>query len=151
MNKDKVLDKVESDIAKYGWHCLSVNACEGEDGSPFTYTIGLQATFDHPEIMIFGLGNDVAHGILTDCVDLIKRGSRFHPNEEHSGVIGGDYTVVFKKVLDEHLPEYFGVASRYYGITPFSALIMFWPNKEHHFPWDSSVKTPQEEALGIIF
>ena len=150
MNHAKILGKIENDIARYGWHCLSVNACEGEEGAPFTYTIGLQATHHHPEIMIFGLSNQTAHGILTDCVELIRNGQRFQPGLEYADVIGGGYKVIFREVRAEHLPEYFGAACRYYKEAPFSALILFWPNNQHCFPWAGEGGSPQDEALDLI-
>ena len=150
MNSAKILEKIDNDITRYGWHCLSVNACTGEEGAPFTYTIGLQTTHQHPEIMIFALSNQTAHGILSDCVSLIQNGRRFQPDQEYADVIGGGYQVIFRQVRDEHLPEYFGAACRYYRDAPFSALILFWPNKNHRFPWEDEGATPQDEALGLI-
>ena len=150
MNKDKVIAKMRSDVQAYGWHCLSVHPREGEDGAHFTYTIGLTETLQHPEIMIFGLSNKVSHGILTDCVQMIRNGAAFQPNVEYADVVGGDYKVVFKQVRKECLPEYFGAAVRYYEGKGFSGLVMFWPDKASLFPWQEETSTAQREALNVV-
>lgn len=150
MNKDKMIAKMKSDVQTYGWHCLSVHPREGEDGTPFTYTIGLTDTFHHPEIMIFGLSDKVSHGILTDCVEMIRSGAAFQPNVEYADVVAGDYKVIFKQISQECLPEYFGAAVGYYEGKSFSGLVMFWPDKNHLFPWQEEASTAQREALNVV-
>ena len=150
MTKEKFMAKMKADIQKFGWHCLSVFPTQDEEGEIFTYTVGLTETFGHPEIMIFGLNKDTAHGILTDCVEIIRSGNVFLSDEEYSNVIGGGFKVVFKQVKPECLSEYFGMAGRYYGGGDFSGLVMFWPNKNHRFPWDEPDLAVQREALTIV-
>lgn len=150
MIKEEFMAKMKADVGKFGWHCLSVFPTEDDEGEIFTYTVGLTETFNHPEIMIFGLSKDTAHGILADCVERIRNGGVFLPSEEYSNVIGGGYKVVFKRVKSECLSEYFGMAGRYYEGKDFSGLIMFWPSKNHRFPWDEPESVAQREALTIV-
>ena len=150
MSKDAVISKMKSDVQTFGWHCLSVHPREGEAGESFTYTIGLAESFGHPEIMLFGLGKKTAHGILSDCVDKIRSGTRFLPNVEYADVIGGGYKVLFREVRLECLSEYFGLAVRYYEGKSFHGLVMFWPDKDHRFPWQEPDSNAQREALDIV-
>jgi hypothetical protein len=150
MSKESVMAKLRSDVEAFGWHCLSVHPRAGDDGAHFTYTIGLTETFEHPEIMIFGLGSKVSHQILTDCVELIREGKGFLPDLEYQGVIGGGYKVVFKTMKPRFLSEYFGTAERYYNGRPFVGLVMFWPDKEHRFPWQEKNTAGQREALSAV-
>ena len=150
MNNENIVIKLRSDVQRFGWHCLSVHPCAGESESQFTYTIGLSETFSHPEIMIFGLDSKVSHGILGDCVEMIRNGTAFRPNVEYSGVIGGDFKVMFKVVRKDCLPEYFGAAVRFYSGQDFHGLVMFWPDKHGCFPWDEARSTAQREALDIV-
>jgi hypothetical protein len=150
MSNDKIIARVRSDVQEFGWHCLSVNPRKGESGEAFTYTIGLTETFGHPEIMIFGLNNKTSHGILSDCVQMIRDGATLQPDVEYSDVLGGGYKVTFKRVRTECLSEYFGAAVRFYGSKTFSGLVLFWPNKEHLFPWQEASSLAQREALNIV-
>jgi hypothetical protein len=150
MNNENVVTKMRSDVQTFGWHCLSVHPREEEIGAQFTYTIGLSETFGHSEIMIFGLNSKVSHGILSDCVEMIRNGTTFRPDIGYPGVIGGDYKVMFKEVRRDCLPEYFGAAVRFYGDKDFRGLVMFWPDKSHCFPWQETRSTEQREALDIV-
>lgn len=150
MKKDQVIAKCRADIAAYGWHCLSVHPCAGEEGAPYTYTVGLTESFQHPELMLFGLGSGISHQILSDCVRLIREGRRFVAEVAYTDVIGGGYSVICKPLRAECMPEYCGVALRHYADQPCSALVLFWPDKNHQFPWQESVSTAQREALQAV-
>jgi len=150
MKENDPNSRIRANIDQYGWHCLNVWSRVGDDEhTAFSYTIGLTESYGHPEIMIFGLG-DKAHGILNECANLIKKGARFVPNEPNPDVLTGDYRVIFRPVRKECFPEYLGTALRYYGKRPFEAFVLFWPNKEHKFPWEYSEKSVQAEALHVV-
>ena len=140
---------IEENIKNYGWQCQFVFDDAGEKPD-FSYTIGLEETFSHPEIMIFGLKREQMHTILTDLVYDIKEGRKFKTDEKTSDVISGDFEVIFKPLKEEYIPEYAGVAQRYYK-KPFRVLVMFWPDKKNILPTESGCElTVQNEALGIV-
>ena len=141
--------KVRADIKKHGWHCLNVWPMVGEDRTAFSYTIGLAESYGHPEIAVFGLG-DKAHGILRDCANLVSTGTRFVEDQPNNDVLSGDYKVIFKSVRKDRFNEYFGTALRYYGSQPFDAFVLFWPNKQHEFPWEAPEPGMQAEALHVV-
>jgi hypothetical protein len=142
--------KVAADVETYGWHCLHVLPRDGEEGAPFTYTIGLTRTFDHPEIAIFGLSREKAHAILNDCATDIRAGTRYTTDAPLADVIGGGVRVQFKRVKADHMRDYFGTAVRYYGQREFEVWIMFWPNREGAFPWNGFDSPSQAEALAVV-
>lgn len=141
--------KARADIEKYGWHCLNVGSEPGDERPGFSYTVGLVESFGHPEIAVFGLA-EKAHGVLTECANLIRNGARFVPHEPNGDVLDGGYSVVFKPIREEHFPEYLGAAIRYYGDRSFDAFVLFWPNNKHEFPWETPVPGAQAEALSIV-
>jgi hypothetical protein len=54
--------KISSDVAKYGFHVAIV---PGDGYSPaFAYTIGLYKTYEYPELICFGLTQDLLYSIL---------------------------------------------------------------------------------------
>lgn len=68
---------IEENIKKHGWQYQFVfDAGKNPD---FSYTIGLEESFSHPEIMIFGLKRDQMHSVLSDLVIDIKRRSSIYP------------------------------------------------------------------------
>ena len=142
--------KLISDIERYGWHCLHVAPRVGQEGTPFTYTIGLTKTLNHPELAIFGLGRDTSHAILSDCVKDIRAGTTYPVDTPVADVVSGDWLVLFKRVRNDCLHEYFGTARRYYDEAPFQVLIMFWQSKSRHFPWESEDQSVQREAMDVV-
>jgi hypothetical protein len=148
--KNRADEKVESDIQHYGWHCLHVAPRLGEEGASFTYTIGLVSSYHHPELMIFGLGRDKSHGILCECVEMIKSGTQFPVNERVSDVLSRDFDVMFKPIRKEFFGEYLGTAVRHYGHKEFGAYVLFWPDKANQFAWESPELSSQSEALRVV-
>jgi hypothetical protein len=140
--------KVKADIEQFGWHCLHVYPREGKEGVGFTYTIGLFASYGHPEIMIFGLSKETSHAILNDCAEAIKGGERYTVGEPLSDVVGGNVKVYFKQVL-AHQFSILGTASRYYGSGLFTAIVLFWPDKQGLFPWEPSSQCVSSQAEGL--
>jgi hypothetical protein len=56
---DQSEQKVLDDIETFGWHCVHIMA-EGEFPE-YSFTVGLFHTYEHPELIIFGLHSEVAH------------------------------------------------------------------------------------------
>ena len=147
--KERGNARVRTDVEEFGWHCVNVWPVAGDERPGFSYTIGLTESYEHPEIMIFGL-EDQAHALLTECAELIKQGTTFEPDVPNSEVLAGGYDVIFKSVRRDCFHEYLGAALRFYGDRPFEALIMFWPTKDGQFPWELKERNLQSEALHAV-
>jgi hypothetical protein len=142
--------QVASDIEEYGWHCLHVAPRVGEEGALFSYTIGLVHSYRHPELMIFGLGSERSHRVLCRCVEMIESGTQFPINERVPDVLARDFDVMFKPIRKDCVDEYLGTAIRHYGHEDFPAYVLFWPDKENRFVWESAELPSQAEALNVV-
>ncbi len=141
-------EAIAADIEKHGWHVLHVVDAERKRPA-FSYSIGFEQTFGHPEIVIFGLRRDVAQTILADIAADLGRGVRFEPYERLASVLGPDLEVQFRPVHDRAFEEYLGRAVQFYG-KPFRAWVMIWPDKEGRLPGEPGCKvTSQDEAVAI--
>lgn len=142
--------KIADNIGKYGWHCLHVSPSE-EGQDRFSYSIGFGETYGAPEVLIFGRDRDNAHSLLNECADLLKAGHVIQPDVEDSNVLAGGYNVIFKSVRADCFGEYLGTARRYYQGKPFKAVVMFIPDREHRFPWQTGYDyIPADESLAIV-
>ncbi len=150
MSREAANARLIGHIREFGWQCLRVSPREGDEGTPFTYTIGLTETLQHPELAIFGLSRDTSHAILSDCVNAIRNGTEYPIDTPVAGVVSGDWLVQFREVRPEKLDDYFGTAARYYGKKKFRVLIMFWQNKSRKFPWETDVESIQKEAMNVV-
>lgn len=140
---------IEENIKKYGWQYQYVFDKAGEK-QDFSYTIGLEESFSHPDIMIFGLRREQMHQILSGLVNDIKKGRIFKPNKKTGDVVAGDNEVIFKPLKEEFIPEYAGIAARFYK-KPFRVYIMLWPDKNNILPTEPGCElTVQNEALQLV-
>lgn len=140
---------IKENIEKYGRQYQYVFDDKGEK-QDFAYSIGFEETFNHPEIMIFGLAKETMHTILSDIAYDLKGGRKFIPNKRTENVLSGEYEVLFKPVQESLHSEYAGIATRYYE-KPIRIYIMFWPDKNNILPTENNCDlTVQNEALEIV-
>lgn len=136
--EQKIVDCVD----KYGWFGLSVSPRADSDDPEewFTYTIGLPKSHNWPEIICFGLGGDIAHGVLSDAIAECETKNL----EPRSGLRltdtlnGFDAKLVDASAIPDH---YFGTAIWYARLkgteAPPSRLQLLWPDKAGKFPDDA--------------
>ena len=140
---------IQENIEKYGWQYQYVFD-ENEENPSFSYTIGLEESYSHPEIMIFGLKREQMHNILSDLVRDIKEGRKFEPDVKTGDVVSGNFEVIFKPLKQELFSEYVGIAVDYYKKS-FRAYVMLWPDKHNILPTETGCElTVQNEALKIV-
>jgi hypothetical protein len=132
--KKAILENIE----KFGSH-LALH--EPDNYLPgFAYTIGLYQKFKHPEIICFGLNNDVMGAMLNHACELIKQGISFEPNKQYEGFLK-DYKIQFLKVEKDFYADYVGYAGWFYDYSfDFPLLQIVWTDKHHKFPWEEDFK-----------
>jgi hypothetical protein len=131
---------MESEIAEvireHGWYVA--NVCDGEP--PFLYTIGLMQTWDHPELILFGLDARNGHGILAAMVESIRTGRSYRESGSYSGVLQDEFKIGIRPVHPTQHPLYLGFAMgylRYIRRTgELEALQVFWPDEAGKFPYE---------------
>jgi hypothetical protein len=125
---------IEENIEQYGCHLALLAPTDYLPG--FAYSISLYQKFQHPELICFGLDQDVLGAVLNHACDLIKAGERLMPGVEYAGFLEG-YKIQFIEVDRDYYPNYVGYGCWYYGLTmDFPLYQLVWPDKENHFPWD---------------
>ena len=63
-----------ADVEQHGLHVIGVE--EDEEGPGFAYSIGLYHSFDHPEVIVFGLPVRVMHPIINGIGEQVRAGKR---------------------------------------------------------------------------
>ena len=123
-------------IERFGWSCPIID--DDAEGPGFGYSVGLMATLEHPELILFGLRRDRIHGILSGMVKMMREGARFQPRTRHDGVLEG-YPVHISPVHETWHEVYLGFAMwhrRYVGKTgDLQAVQVVWPDMQGQFPW----------------
>lgn len=128
-------DDIAESVQTHGWHCIAVEGTDDEPG--FTYTIGLCATFGHPEIVIVGLSPRLAHQLSSALVDDLGKGIVCRPGQPRTDLLEG-YAVDFRPVDRSHIETRLGYAMAFYRSNPsaLTALQLFWPDKRGRFPFE---------------
>lgn len=137
MNDDET--QLLSDIKEYGWHVILVD--EDDEGPSFGYTIGLYKTYQHPEIILFGLKIELIHSIINIIGQNIASGISYIEGNEYDNILEG-YNCKIIDVDHKRYEEYFGYALWYYNGSSFPAIQCVWPDKMHHYPWDEGFYKP---------
>jgi hypothetical protein len=125
--------KLLADVAEYGWHCLHVH---GEDGPSWSFSIGIFQTWQHPELVVFGLKDTTAHNLLTQLVDRIKTDESFAAGHDYADVLEG-YRCRFVQVDPQWYSAFLGYAQWFYEADDgFPVLQLIWPDKHGRYPWE---------------
>jgi hypothetical protein len=135
VDKDELLDKTKLNIEKFGLQVIMVNST-GYSPS-FAYSIGLWETYKHPEIICFGLPNDLGHAIINDVAEIIKQGLTLKINENYPAIFK-DGRAEFLKVDERNIENYFGVALEHCKDEKFDALQLVWTDRNDKFPWEEN-------------
>lgn len=131
-DKCDAIDRTKSHIEQYGFSVIHVS--EDEIGPAFSYSIGLFQTYEHPEIILFGLPHESSQIIISNCAVEIKSGRRYKPDELNGDIVP-NYDCVFKIVPSEWYDDYVGQAQRFYQGSAFHLLQCVWPDRSNKLPW----------------
>jgi hypothetical protein len=122
---------VVDDIAAFGWH--GVSRFPGGSPPDHYYTVGLQQTFGHPEILIVGLAGDVPHGMARALVDAVRDGASLTAGERSDAILEG-YEVTCSAIGTATAGSWLPLAAWYYGDASWQALQLLWPDRDGRFP-----------------
>jgi hypothetical protein len=135
IGEDDLFEQTSINIDKFGLQVIMVNSTRYNPS--FAYSIGLTKVYDHPEIICFGLPNDLGHAIINDIAAIIKNGETFQSRKIYSEIFKNS-KAAFLNVDRLNLEDYFGVAFRYYKNSNFEALQLVWTDRNDKFPWEEN-------------
>jgi len=135
IDKDELLIRTKNNIEKFGLQVIMVSATDYLPS--FAYSIGLYKIYKHPEIICFGLSNDLVHAIINDVADLIKNGEKIELSKNYDNIFK-DSKAEFLKVDERNIDNYFGAAINFYETSKFPALQLVWTDRNDRFPWEEN-------------
>jgi hypothetical protein len=125
---------IKANIERYGCHIVLV---EADDYIPaFAYSIGLFQTYQHPEVICFGLAPEILQTLIQEAHKLVKQVKKLIPGHQFPDFLKGLNTQ-FLRVNPEYYPNYFGIAQQFYKPRNFPALQLVWPDKQNKYPWEA--------------
>lgn len=141
MDSEDLLNDIKLNIDKFGFQVIMVGStcyCPS-----FAYSIGLTQKFNHPEIICFGLPNDIGHAIINDIAEIVQKGEKIESGKIYTEIFS-ESRATFLKVDKRNIGDYFGAALNYYGDKSFEALQVVWTDRNDKLPWENNF---EEEFL----
>jgi hypothetical protein len=120
--------------------CAVVKVLEGDDPRTpeWAYTVGLQHSYEHPEVLIIGLENELTQVLLQNINCRIRDKSlSFRHGTVWNDVIAG-YDCFFQQIDPDSYGEWFVANRWFYGGNDFEAVQMLWPSVGGVYPWQSA-------------
>jgi hypothetical protein len=124
---------VTSNVNEFGWHC--VNVIEDDGHPPWSYTIGLYETWEHPELIIIGRSRATSHEMLKTLSNNIELNSLPNLSDPDGHLLLG-MKCNFVEVNPRYYSDYVGFALWYYRKRKFPLYQVVWPNSDGLYPWD---------------
>lgn len=119
VDRNELLEQTKLNIDKFGLQVIMVSSTSYSPS--FAYSIGLWETYKHPEIICFGLPDNLGHAIINDVAEMIKQGVAIKIGENYTDIFK-DSRATFLRVDKRNIDDYFAVALEYYGSQQFEAL-----------------------------
>jgi hypothetical protein len=120
-------------------------------GTPgWTYSIGLFQNYHHPEIVVFGLQDTLAHPVLNAIANDIRSGKHYEPDSQYHGLLEG-VRCTFKPVAKMWHRPFLGWAEWFYNGADYPVLQWIWPDKTQHYPWEPLFRADWLWAQPLLF
>ena len=151
MKRQAEIDKkLQDDIEEFGLQVMYVT--EDDQGPGFSYSIGLFENYHHPEIIIVGLKQQLAHILINNMANDIKDGKVYVPLSYEANILD-NFNCYIIEVEKSNYDNYVGQAQRYYEGDGFPLLQCIYPTVKGIYPWEDkwpeSIKNSQP-ILGPI-
>ena len=137
---DAAEQEVLDHIREYGCHVMQVWDDEG-DRPDFSYSIGFPVSVRQPEVIVFGLKQDLMHSMVNEVRRQCADGLKLEDGLRIGDLIEGFDCVARHVVSDEALREHFGWAIWYHRTQRreemSEAYQIVWPGKlQGLYPWE---------------
>lgn len=137
---DGVRRSILQNIAKFGWSIVSVHPGEPAGDPAMSYTVGLIETFQHPELIVFGISVDTARAVIHELGSRFFRLGQLIPLDEPIDRILEGFPVILKSV-PSRVAERNALIAQGRALErglPFSLVQVVRPDPHGHFPWEDT-------------
>ncbi len=131
---DALDDSEKSFVANIGEHGWFRTGVFGENDAPgFSYTTGFWVNARQPEVIMFGMKDEIAHNVFWDLFRDAKAGQGLPIGRRSDAVFGNNPAYAFL-VAKRHYAGHLGWSRWFYGSAEFTCLQIVWPDRAGVFP-----------------
>lgn len=102
----------------------------------YSYTVGLESTYDFPEVCVFGLTPVAARGLIGLIVDIVRTGGHVPVGAQFTGLLDNDLRCALLPVDVEDNVELFDSAVAWHQRRDFRMVQLAWPDRNGWLPWE---------------
>ena len=140
--------KAVQDVLRHGLHVVKILP---EGGTPgWAFSIGLWHNFGHPEVVVFGLDDSVAHGLLNEVARRVREGERFGDGTEAGDLLEG-VRCVFRAMDPAWHRPFLGWMDWFYENEDTPVLQCVWPDHDGRWPWEAGFRPDWVWAQPLLF
>lgn len=141
------LREILEDVRDHGLHVVYVPATD--DAPEYAFTIGLWHAFEQPEVVVFGMPEEVAVELLETVADEVEDGRRFGGGERHEGLLV-EYPVRFLELGGATIDERCALMRWAYEGAEVPAVQLAWPDRQGRWPWTPGVQKAFVEVQPVF-
>jgi hypothetical protein len=141
--------KIQADISSVGWSWIAVFDPENEH-PPFAYSIGFGASFGKPEVVVVGMPQGPAVGVLETVYEVLQQGRTFSDGDTSDEILEDGLLVRFRALSEQESAEALVQAATFSGVDQVPALQLIWPNREGKFPGDPDAPPGLEARQTLV-
>lgn len=142
-------DKIAWVVETNGWCAEPVAAMEDPPTPGYTYTIGFETSYDHPEVVIFGLQPVMARGLIEMLAVHIDAGGVI-PDGMFVGLLDNDLPAGDAAGRHGGARRLFAGATRFHGRDDYRVCQFVWPDRNGKMPWDEGYDNRLRLAQPVI-
>ena len=147
MTSVELNQEVQDNIDKFGLNVRHVLA--EDDLPPFSYSIGLFKSYGHPEIIMIGLKQQLAHILINNMAADIKNGKVFTPFKYEADILD-DFNCYIIEVEKSNYDAHVGGAQQYYKGDGFPLLQCIYPTVKGIYPWEDEWPESMKDLQPIL-
>jgi len=122
--------KIREDLRRYGWTVLSTLYHD----TVFIHTLGLHWSYQHPDLEVLGLEDELGTALLNELAQRVKNGQRFQSGDLIEDVAEDVALWVTANPLDPDGPPLLN-----------GRLRIVWPDNQNRYPWEADCE-PRSRA-----
>ena len=129
-----ILKKIANNVLTRGYHLINVLGDARKEQPTVTYSVGLFHTFQHPEIVMFGVPKELSNVVLDTLIKtwVIEQKQNFMAGETYRGLTNrsAEFTIIPQSLIDTHLTG----CRWFYSNNEFPVLECIWGLKSANLP-----------------
>jgi len=143
------VDKIAWVVETNGWCAEPVAATEDPPRPGYTYSIGFETSYDHPEVAIFGLQPVAARGLMEMMAEYLGAGGHL-PEGVFVGLLDNELPSALLPMPADEIEELFDGASAFHRDAHFRVSQFVWPDRNGLLPWNEGYDERLRLAQPVI-